>query len=238
MLACGCGRLGFATLGDAAVGAIDAAEAGDAPAACPSFATFCDGYETGDTSAWSQMFASAGGSLTVETATVHSGRFALHVIQPGASNSTDAETVHMLAAPQSTGVLTTRLWFYAVASLPANVGPLNLHDGTLAHYAFLMVYPNEAWTVSEQGTNGLHDHQSTTLLVAGTWTCLEVDYTFAPPAYAVYVNDVLAISGAAADTAPSFDRVSLGAQNVAPAGANADMIVDDIVIADRHIGCQ
>jgi hypothetical protein len=221
----GCGRIGFDASG---------APGPDAALPCPMFATFCDDFETGDTSRWSSL-ALNGGTLTVEGMTVHTGRFALEAIQPGGPGGSSTIVEHMLGGTQATGTLAVRAWMYAPTGLSNFAGVINLRDSTLAHYTLVAGDSAGLWVASETGTAGLHDHHSSSPVATATWSCIEIDYVFSPPGIALYVDDAQVVTAAATDTAPAYDRVTVGAQNIT---ASREVIVDDIVVAAQHVGCQ
>ena len=83
------------------------------------------------------------------------------------------------------------------------------------------------------------DHGTTTPTVVGTWTCVELDYTF-PQAVAgriqLFIGDSLALDQPAADTAPTYDQAWIGIARADAAGS--EVIVDDIALGYEHIGCN
>jgi hypothetical protein len=243
----GCGHLGFQS-SDAAVGdgARDSSSDGmrdgtdGAAAACPAFAMFCDGFETGDTSRWSSTYVSPGATLGVQTTTVHHGTYAAHGMVPAGGTNGDAASPFELITEQSTGMLAVREWVFQVQ-------PLNHYDGVIVLEATATVTPNvlvggdpsALWDVTENPTAVISvDHTTTTPVSQGTWTCVELDYTFGSPSMiAFYIDDSPLVQVAAMDPAPHFGQIYVGAAR-ASSLVGTDTIVDDVVIAAQHIGCQ
>jgi len=174
--ACACGRIGFdaradgATTGDGAITGV----------ACPSFATFCDGFESGDTSAWSHVDTSTGDTVNVQDTLFHSGRFALdaHVAASGTAGRT--ASVEYDFADQSTGVLAARAWVYATTSLAAFESTIGFYDSNVANYIDASGGDTNVWTATEGNDNTMmsEDHASAVAVVEDTWLCVEIDVTF------------------------------------------------------------
>ena len=223
----GCGRVAFDPLTDAGM------DTGSAAATCPPFATFCDGFESGDTSAWSRSDLSPGGTTVASQEQVHSGRFALDATMPAQSNGAAACVVHTFS-PITTGVIAVREWIYAPVPIIDYDSPLNVYD-VFNHYA-LVGGANPSWVISENNGNGPSNHFGAPVPPINTWTCIELNITFSPPLFELYVDDQISISTTPVDPSPLYREIDVGVARADIAGYR--VIVDDVVMADRHIGCN
>lgn len=233
VLAVGCGRVGFATQPDAEHGDATA----DAANECPAFATFCDGFESGSLSAWSGSSVSAGTSLGVQTAIVHSGRYALVADIPANQPINEiAAAVHAFPE-QTTGTFAARVWLYITVSLAQFQVPVTAYDTTAASYVDFNGGTANDWVVTEGNSSTGSNHTSTTPVTLDAWTCVEldVDLDASVPSATLYVEDQLVLTTPLV-LAPAFDRLQAGITRNDTAG---DIIyVDDVAQATQHIGCQ
>lgn len=222
-------------------GAVSDASAldGDAAIACPANGFFCDGFETGDISRWTTSDLSPMVSLDAEGTNVHSGRFALDANVPAMpSNGAIAAAVEQFPV-LSSGTFAVRMWIY----LPQ---PLVHFDSVITmvnagHVLTVDGDDNGYWTFTEHTPTGNPpDEHSTTLAATNTWTCVEVDYQFAQNGNAasimLYVADAAAFTVAAADPDAMFGEVRVGISRADAAGDQ--VIVDDVVLATQHVGCN
>ena len=83
---------------------------------------------------------------------------------------------------------------------------------------------------------GNANHYGTPLPPLNTWTCIELDVTFSPPRFELFVDDVLVVDVTPVDPAMLYREIDVGVARADIAGYR--VIVDDVVQADRHIGCQ
>lgn len=218
----------------------DTGSGGDAPAqACPPSALVCDGFESGDTSRWSTTAVSPNATLVLDTTIVHSGKYALHGTVGAGPSGNSAAVVEEFAL-QSTGMLAVREWVYQPQPLINYDGVIILEQLTgggtpsaLAGGDATMV-----WDVTENTVNaGSVDHATTTPAATAAWTCVELDYQFGSPSQiTLFVNATLALQIDAIDTGPAFSEVLAGAARAQSGGT--ETIIDDVVIAREHIGCN
>src|SRR5262245_8253685 len=197
VLAVGCGRLAFDPAGfdddDISDGAVGDGATGNGT--CPSFAVFCDGFESGDLSKWTFTHYSGPNptALAVTTPT-HGGAFVLASnVPPGGQ---DAAASPVLAIPaQSTGTLAVRQWIYATQAIRNfNVVQVLQNDQT---GQFTTVGGDEAgrWVSSDNtASNVLLDHRSAVMTAPlATWTCVEMVFTFpqnaSPARIQLFVNE-------------------------------------------------
>jgi hypothetical protein len=223
----GCGRVAFDPVGG---------NGGDGSVAssCPTFALFCDGFESGDISAWSGRSVATGGTVVASQEHVHAGSFALDATMPMLANGSVAAVLHDFP-PASSGVIAVRVWIYTLQPLIDYNAPLNFVD-VFGHYA-LVAGAGPNWVISEKSTGGgLVNHFGTPIPPVDTWTCVELDVTFSPPQFALFVDDTLSVAAAPADPAPLYRQIEVGIARADIAGYR--VFVDDVVQADQHIGCQ
>jgi hypothetical protein len=246
-----CGRLGFDALGGGSNGHGDGGSAtGDGGATsdgsptgdgavneCPSFATFCDGFETGDTSRWTRTTVDTGGTLDVQTTTVHSGNYALSTAMASGAMAGNDTVVDLTFAEQTTGMLAVRAWIYQPVELDNYACVIELYNTLDGGYVLVGGDPTGDWDVGENSSAGLHNFTSSTTVAQDQWLCVELDYTFVAgsPAIEVFVDDVSIVDVVGYNPSPGFDLASLGvARTDGPATAT---FVDDVAFAQQHLGC-
>lgn len=224
-VAAGCGRIAFDPVGG---------DGGGSAPGCPAFAQFCDGFESGDFSQWTGSDVSPGGTIVATQERAHSGSFAFAGTMPMQSNGAAAAVLHDFA-PISSGMLAVREWINTPVPIVAYDGVLDIYD-VFQHYV-LAAGDSNRWVISENSPGGgLNNYYATPTPPLDTWTCIEVDVTFSPPRFELFVDDTLALGMPAADPAPLYREISVGVARADLAGYS--VFVDDVVQADRHIGCQ
>ena len=211
----------------------------DAGVSCPADGFFCDGFETGDTSRWSTTDVSAGATLAVESATVHTGAFALDGNVPAMPTNGALSAVIEQFPTLSTGTLAARMWLYLPQPLVNFDSVLTL--GSSPHTITIDADNGGHWTATEHTPSANPpDHVSTTLAVTAAWTCLELDYQFATGVGAavitLYIQDGVVLTVAAADPAAMYGQARVGVSRADMAGD--EVIADDVVLATQHIGCN
>ncbi|HSD87986.1 MAG TPA: hypothetical protein VLB44_10750 [Kofleriaceae bacterium] len=225
--ALGCGRLDFELRNDAA-------PADSTGFACPVFAQFCDGFESGDISRWSGSSVATGGTLTVTTSVVHSGLFALEATMPPQQTGAGAKVSYSFPT-QTTGRLALREHVFMPEQLSDYDGVIEFSGGLL-QYIGLYVEPSLMWAVSEDSNGGgLADYPIAVLAQPGRWYCVELEVVFSPPTVIVYIDDTQVLMTPMADPSPFYNEVSGGMTRASMDGGHA--IIDDVVVANQHIGC-
>jgi hypothetical protein len=195
----------------------------------------CDGFESGTLAMWTVSRSDPSLTVAVSTARVHSGTYALDSNVPAQNSSGQSAYAVRHSAAQTTGALTARVWINAPQAITGFSSVLRF--GSQDTYAIVAGDSQSHWTVTELSSKGLFDHTSKVATVQDTWTCVELDYTFTPtPHMKLYIDDALVIDLDAADPAPSYTDVGIGVAR-APLGGFR-VFADDIVIADKHIGCN
>jgi hypothetical protein len=251
LLLAGCGRVGFvaAPAGDAELGDADelgdANELGDASdahvnGACPAFATFCDGFETGDLSKWTTSVVQGGGTLAVSTTRVRSGAFALEAHVAPAPADGDRAAPLLRIPTRSTGVLAARQWINLGLPLRDFNVVLQFDNIGTAQYATATGNFSSQWVSTEGSNAGQTDHHSTIATPPlDTWTCVELVVSFADPGprrIEIYVNGARIIDVTPLDPAPAYDAFRVGIPRGDMAGFH--IFVDDVAVADQRIGCD
>jgi hypothetical protein len=248
VLACGCGRIGFGDIPDGGTLRVDGTLPDDGtppsdgvvPAeACPTFASFCDGFESGNLAAWSSSWVTAA-TVTTQSSIVHSGHYALESVGPP-STSFYGFALHGFPL-QTTGIIAEREWVYAPQPLVAWQTVLAAYSGSANNNNYLLVTGanNNLWGATEgNGSTDFGNHASTAAIPQSTWVCVELDVTLATTGstVAVYVADQEVVTSSLLTPSPAYSALTAGlATSVAGNGATA--YVDDVVMAAQHIGCQ
>lgn len=228
-LAAGCGRIAFDPFDRAPDAGADAM-----PPSCPVFATLCEDFETGELARWPGGFTSTNSSVGLTTDRPHRGAFALESFTPAGALAT-ANIARELPV-QSTGVLALRLWVYPVEPLVNFSEVVLWGNTTTGQYLTFGGDPNENWTFSENSSAGLFDHLGVAPVAVGAWACVELVISFAGPSTtAQLIVDGVPYQAQLDDPAPAYDELAIGLPRVDFAGAHT--IIDDLVVADRPIGC-
>jgi hypothetical protein len=245
----GCGRIGFLPSGgDANTG--DGNVPGDlipdAPT-CPAFALLCDDFESGSlTTHWTRVDTAQGGTATITSTNPHTGSRSLEVDCP-AQATPDAQAAPTLRiAPQTTGVLAVREWINSTTQMQ--------HFDLVAQ---LETFPSQYssaggndfgyWVSTELDPPPINmgpDHTSTPNVATpapGTWTCVELVYTFAGAAgnaqIQIFVNETAVVDAPANKTnGASYNDIAIGVNRADSAGFH--LFVDDVVIAQQRIHCN
>ena len=229
--ALGCGRLDFELRNDATPAVTTDASA----FACPAFALFCDGLESGDISRWSGADIAIGGTASVTTSIVHSGLFALEATMPSQQTGAGVKVYYSFPT-QTTGRLALREHVYMPQQLADYDGVIEFSGGPL-QYVGLFVDSNLMWAVSEDSNGGgLADYPIAVLAQPGRWYCVELEVVFSPPTVIVYIDDAQVLMTPMADPGPFYNQVSGGMTRGSMDGGRA--IIDDAVVATQHIGCM
>lgn len=237
-----CGRVAFEARGDAADRGGDAGDASSdsAAVACPEFALLCDDFESGTASKWTGTTENGPATLAISGAAVHAGAFALDTTVGTAANDGGRATAYYYYTQPASGVLAIREWLSVASPLELFNMLILVEHETTQSYVAAGGDNNGNWVVTDDGGAGPVDHiGSTPTPPVGTWACVELVYTFAgtgPAHVSLYVNDVLAVDDDASDPAPVFTDVQVGIGRADVTGIH--VYTDDVVIADRRIGCE
>jgi hypothetical protein len=227
-------------VGDLATSSGDAAApAGDLAlpvyVACPSGALFCDGFESGNIATrWTSTFVSpagAGQTLAIGAAQVYAGSLALHGASSYASDSWSLAQYNWSGV---TAPLTLRLWVRPVSALVSRGMVARVLDHGDTHGFQIGGSPGGNWTISENlGT----DHDSTTAVATGVWTCLELVIPTSGEVQ-LFVNGAgtPAVHFTPLSPGELYDELHVGVE-WAPANVPVDVWVDDVAMATTRLPC-
>jgi hypothetical protein len=238
----GCGRIGFVP-GDSRIGDGVGAEDMAAPS-CPAGALLCDDFESGTTAKWTRSASAQGGTATITSANPHSGALSLEVDCAAQAMNDCQGALELDFSPQTTGVLAVREWLNTTTTMQHF--DLVAQVETLAPFQYSSAGGNDfgMWVSTELGPPGNMgpDHTSATSTPApGTWTCLELVYTFSGAAGAariqMFVDEASVLDMPANDTnSATYNNVAVGISRADKAGFH--VFVDDVVIANARIHCN
>jgi hypothetical protein len=239
----GCGRFAFdprVETRDGDVGVALDGDAGDAAGACPPFALLCDDFESGTLNAWTSASLNPGSStLVVSQGVGRGGTFGLEAnVLAGAGGG--KASPRLVFAPRSTGTLAVRSWVKSTTALTNFNLVLEIARG-IDEYVTLGGDSGGNWVSSDLRMGGGFVDHFTTQPVPTTdvWFCVELLFNFEPAPGRIqgFADDVLVLDTTALAPAPIFDAVSVGSVRGDQA-LGLHVYVDDVMIADRRIGCQ
>src|SRR6185436_9811573 len=107
----------------------------------------------------------------------------------------------------SSGTIAVRQWVYLPVPLVRFDTVLTVR-GVQSQYVTVAGDFSGRWVATEHDPTAatVTDHHTTVTAVLDKWTCVELDYSFAPPTIHVYVDDALILDERAADPAPVYDK--------------------------------
>lgn len=232
MLVAGCGRLSFDPLSG------DGGTTGDGGGGCPSFAIFCDDFESGSLlPKWPTTETAGNGVALITTSRPHGGTRSLEATVPGTASSGNGTPVAPIGS-HSSGVLAVREWVNATVAIENFDLVLGVGDAAIDNYTTVGGDNVADWVVSEAraGDSQPTDSSSTTPTTANTWVCVELVFTFGtPPRSQVFVNNVQVLSTNSITPSPTFTHLRVGAVRGDNLGFH--VFVDDVVVATQRIGC-
>ncbi|HEY8073484.1 MAG TPA: hypothetical protein VIF62_05230 [Labilithrix sp.] len=229
----------------------DASDASTAPS-CPTDAIFCEDFES--FGGWDDKDEEFGATCGITTSRAHAGTHALRAFAPailatGPQND-QCYYSHLLPEPPPAR-LAMRAWMYVVSPVGSGPGwdPIQMHpaasSATCKSGSMYTGYDAMgAFATFDTGTStmSIRAAPSAPPLALDRWTCIEYVFDAAAAGhFTMYVDDVLAIDGAAtyADGDPfcGFQDLDVG---IAGHATDHDLEVewDDVVVAPHRIGCQ
>jgi hypothetical protein len=213
----------------------------DAHIGCPIFATFCDDFETGNTSRWTGENVSTGSTLTVNKSNPHTGAYSLEGHVTGTTSNSFAALDEKVTA---TANVTYSIRAYVYSSAPIGTGGYVFSwfasDGT--GYA-VGTGTDSNWLINDNGNK----YTASTAPLAGHWQCVEGTLEEPPAAgqpatLSLYIDDTMILSHTTVVATSSLIvavEVGITAAGVAAdGGAIGDVFIDDVAIAPQHIGCN
>jgi hypothetical protein len=207
-----------------------------APPVCPPGALFCDDFESGNTSRWTQPIVqpSTGATLAASTAQARHGIYSLHSIAsytPSEALSYEEYDWGGTAAP-----LAIRFSVYLPSAPPSGTYVAQLTNGSVGFAIGTHTSGNGTWAILENQGPTLHPTPQSVAI--GAWTCIEL---------VVNSNNTVEIFFNGAPTpAHTFTRITSSvAYNVLGAGADrpqgsgpqAEMYIDDVAMATSRLYC-
>jgi hypothetical protein len=206
--------------------------------ACPAFALFCDDFESGDFSKWDAPYTEGGSStVKVEAQGAWSGNWAALAVGSGGVTYRPKTF-----GPFTSGMVAFRAYFFAPTTLVPHIYFFWLHRAGTGDADYNIGFDNFSgpgrWTVFNKNTGNAYDMVGST--APGVWHCIEVDVTLDG---ATDVVDFY-LDGAGPQTtnittgaATSLGELSIGVTYQTVSTANT-WLIDDVVIATQHIGCE
>jgi hypothetical protein len=221
-------------------GMLDFTMSGDGSVpACPSFAFFCDDFESGNASKWTGSYDDANCTTVVDTVKPLAGTYALDATAPSAASNGAEAALQKDISTQTTGTLAVRMYLYNLDPL-INYDSIIEFDETTGSKSILVDGDGAGhWSITEYpGANPNTPQEyttNTTTPATGTWSCVELVISLQHTVQ-LWVDDVEIINHAEFDTAPSYDRLSVGVARADMAGYHT--FVDDVAVANQRIGCE
>ena len=201
---------------------------------CPSDAIFCDDFESGDFSRWTPGLDSPRGTLTldVDQTRPFAGQFGLHATasKSDLTGSWLRETDQSLSSLSPPFALRFRFW--SSDTLDGFTLIVSLFSGDLA--VSLGGADPGVWAMTEDMTSNTIDHISSQNVDTGRWICVEVVHDGAM--IHLYTDGAEAISFAPTIASP-FDQIGVGLTRW-PARHDAEVFIDDLVLAKSRVGCN
>jgi hypothetical protein len=215
--------------------------------ACPAFAVFCDGFETGNFSLWTAESPLDGpATIAVDGVQHFRGAFAAHASAPQQAEDGSfvaSRSVEMKTLPQmSSGLFAMRAYLFLAEAQSEGTALLALSQQ--ASGASLVVSVNSgALALSKSGFEGGDGITLASGVPApGSWHCLQWLVTLDPSAGNVKMsldgNPILdASTPTLTATLTYFDQLELG-YSFEPGSQTEDAFFDDLAIATQPIDCE
>jgi hypothetical protein len=200
---------------------------GGAIGGCPQGALFCDDFETGDTRRWEGTMEAHPQSVIVDHTRPFRGQVALH-----ASDAVTAE-VFQHVPTQATGILSTRFYVFAVTQ----VGGTDMlgWSGATGDALVVGIDGSGNWTLTENNRG----HNAAAVVPSGRWLCVELEVDLPPTRnLRLFVDGAPVIDQAMlVVSATSYDKLAAGVVAVRTS-ATPELFIDDVAVANQHIGCE
>ena len=247
----GCGRVAFAPLaGDARTGDAPGSDARgvDAPADAPGDAAYvctgfiCDGLD-GATIDPRWTVDTNNGSITPDTARVHSGTSSLHLHTDAVSASTTNPRAELLTSQgfPVTGEIYARAWMYFASPMPGTPFAQLINFANTAGVGISMGERN-AFVVDNDYTTPNYVASTTVMLPLDRWTCLQLAIPSGTSGTTHVAIDGAEVTDASSSQTnqPAPDHVYLGVEWVATVSSLPafDAWIDDIAIDTSPVPCQ
>jgi hypothetical protein len=202
------------------------------PPPCGAGVVFCDGFESGDVSAWSSAVS---GNAKVQGERVHNGSWALQVTTDGARSASVGTSLRRLA----TGSFHARAWFFVPSDFVFHKAELLTVDGPPDGVEFIL---------DEDEIRAYDDMAATTLttqmsVLHNQWFCIQLHVGISQSAGTVTLDlNIHQVSAASAlDTLPAADGytfLDVGIANPTNGQGPATIYIDDVVVSTQPLGCN
>jgi hypothetical protein len=213
--------------------------AGTVPA-CPSFAFFCDGFESGDLSKWQgKQQGNANVSVGVDVNNVRTGTYSLDVValsHGDGGESNDGYAIYSIASPSVGTTLAMRIHAFMPAT-PSTAYIFNIRNRT-DNLGVSAGIEGGSWNVQD---TTFMNHVGTGIFQGGRWVCIELrlDVDIGSSGYMQLLVDDQTVVAAAGPTLPAggLSEIDIGLI-YSPGDITQNLFVDDVAFAHQPIGCD
>ncbi|MDB4965293.1 MAG: Cellulose-binding protein [Myxococcales bacterium] len=206
----------------------------DAAAPCPAGATFCDDFESADTSRWTlvDIKRDLGTELTVQSARVYQGSRALEVVATGTVGVENYAVVQK-NFPPTAPPFAVRTMFYSVQNLSHFTMVMSVYDGST--HGFSMGGDSDtAWVITEDQAVVPDHHSDMATSDGGRWHCLEM-VADAGGNVTGFVDDKPLIGPFARVSAVQYTNLAIGIGRIVV--PDVDVFFDDVAIGPARLYC-
>ncbi len=206
----------------------------DLAGTCPANATLCEDFESGSlaTHNWSVNNLGSGDSVDINMSRPHGGTRSLDCVGASLGFGHMASIANSLGQPPSFGI---RLWVYSVGD--PGTDSFFVQAYTATNGVSIGQASDGNWKVTEDLGSTTDDHEGTTAVPTGKWTCIELVYSQASgQRFQAYADNVLIADFAASATYGAFTDLYVGYARVPP-NAATEVFVDDVAVAPARVGC-
>ncbi|MEM7604124.1 MAG: hypothetical protein AAF411_02105 [Myxococcota bacterium] len=217
--------------------ALDAASdaASDAGEPCPGL--FCDGFESGDTSAWDRIHAPSGGTVNVVSEPVHRGRFAMESI--GSDTSDWGAILLKDAFSVDTRDHWLRAYYFFPDSRPSEY--ITFSDVSFEYSVVSYRQPDRIDLHSHQWREDEFTQTEPFEFPIGEWVCVELHLQTDASGGVVelFANGALLVRHEGGTDRPEgHTTIGVGTEYQDLRGSQTTTYVDDVVASDERIGCD
>jgi hypothetical protein len=210
---------------------------------CPSFALFCDDFESGDLTKWTSLFQSNGGKVSVVDAPVFEGKHALRAFAP-TSTPIDASNPPTIGAgarvgiaPLSSGMFAFRARVFMTSTLAPETTFVKVLAKNGVDDMNVKITVNgllkEDTDIPDEGP----ELTASKVAPTNTWFCLEWQATIATTGHQRLILDGETVLDTNENNFSSlgYDQVQAGFE-ASKGSLTQEVLFDDVVIATQPIG--
>jgi hypothetical protein len=204
---------------------------------CPANAIFCDDFESGDVSKWTEheIHFDGGAQLEVQATVARHGKYALHATATGHDMAGQGRSVVVKTLPGVMPPIAVRANVFAVQPLDHYGVTVEIYDSS--YHGFAVSGDNQdVWTVTEDQTqNGAVDrHADMVPFNAGAWHCVEIvvdNNGFV----SLFIDNHQLVTPFLRMSAVSYATLQVGiGRTINPTN---DVYVDDVAVAPTRLYC-